>query len=332
MLRKSARTSKCTRFCAAHALPLAAAFPLSDLLFGIGTAAAIAAIGSLATSAQPQAASNSRQQSHSLASASDASRAQGKGASAPPSEAAQLPPSRGGYPIIRREEVAKHKEKSSRVWVTYGEGVYDITDFIEAHPGGPHKIILAAGGALEPYWAMYAQHKQDQVRATVLIATHAMPLQLHQFTSRCQQCSRQLMRTRKMLPLGHVRVAHTDAARPCATADNVQPGFCARMVKAPQASGKHALQVYTMLEEMRIGTLPEEERAVATSDPFANDPARHESIVTRSEAPFNGETPLDWLMAHVTPNEYHYVRNHLPVPEVLPEAFELQARLVKPTL
>jgi sulfite oxidase len=48
--------------------------------------------------------------------------------------------------------------------VTYGEGVYDITEFVESHPGGPDKIVLAAGGPLEPYWAMYAQHKQQQVR------------------------------------------------------------------------------------------------------------------------------------------------------------------------
>jgi cytochrome b involved in lipid metabolism len=36
--------------------------------------------------------------------------------------------------------------------------VYDVTDFIKQHPGG-NKILLAAGGALEPFWSLYAVHK-----------------------------------------------------------------------------------------------------------------------------------------------------------------------------
>jgi cytochrome b involved in lipid metabolism len=30
--------------------------------------------------------------------------------------------------------------------------VYDVTDFVANHPGGQEKILLAAGGAIEPYW------------------------------------------------------------------------------------------------------------------------------------------------------------------------------------
>jgi sulfite oxidase len=52
--------------------------------------------------------------------------------------------------------------------MTHGEGVYDVTAFVNAHPGG-NKIMLAAGSALEPYWSMYAQHKQPQVCSTVLM-------------------------------------------------------------------------------------------------------------------------------------------------------------------
>lgn len=51
---------------------------------------------------------------------------------------------------------------NSQVWVTYGEGVYDITEFIESHPGGDH-ILLAAGGRIEPFWDLYAQHKEEFV-------------------------------------------------------------------------------------------------------------------------------------------------------------------------
>ena len=45
------------------------------------------------------------------------------------------------------------------MWVTYKEGVYDITDFVRSHPGGRDKIMLAAGGAIDPFWRIY------QVRA-----------------------------------------------------------------------------------------------------------------------------------------------------------------------
>ena len=33
--------------------------------------------------------------------------------------------------------------------------MYDITDFVANHPGGSEKIILAAGGPVEPWWNLY---------------------------------------------------------------------------------------------------------------------------------------------------------------------------------
>jgi sulfite oxidase len=36
--------------------------------------------------------------------------------------------------------------------------VYDITDFVDNHPGGSSKIMLAAGQKLEPFWRLYQQH------------------------------------------------------------------------------------------------------------------------------------------------------------------------------
>ena len=49
----------------------------------------------------------------------------------------------------------------SGIWVIYNNKVYDITEFISSHPGGPEKIILAAGDNLEPYWDLYAIHKKQ---------------------------------------------------------------------------------------------------------------------------------------------------------------------------
>ncbi|XP_076012857.1 sulfite oxidase, mitochondrial [Genypterus blacodes] len=65
-------------------------------------------------------------------------------------------------PIFSQEEVTKHRTLADRVWVTYKGGVYDITDFVAMHPGGD-KIMLAAGGAIEPFWALYAVHNQEHV-------------------------------------------------------------------------------------------------------------------------------------------------------------------------
>ena len=38
-------------------------------------------------------------------------------------------------PDYRRSEVQKHRSSETGIWVTYKHGVYDITDYIEAHPG-----------------------------------------------------------------------------------------------------------------------------------------------------------------------------------------------------
>lgn len=46
--------------------------------------------------------------------------------------------------------------------MTYKDGVYDITDFVEGHPGGD-VIMMAAGNAIDPFWNLYAVHKQPEI-------------------------------------------------------------------------------------------------------------------------------------------------------------------------
>ncbi|XP_037795072.1 uncharacterized protein LOC119590494 [Penaeus monodon] len=53
---------------------------------------------------------------------------------------------------IHTRQVSKHATMKDRVWVAYRHGVYDITDFIQEHPGGD-KILMGAGGSVEPFWA-----------------------------------------------------------------------------------------------------------------------------------------------------------------------------------
>jgi len=145
-----------------------------------------------------------------------------------------------------RDEVSNHKTKETGVWVIYGNNIYDITDFIEGHPGGSNKIILAAGGNLEPYWDMYAIHKKPEI--------------------------------------------------------------------------------ISILQGYYIGELRKEDWIVEEKKqgPFANDPKRHPALIANSKEPFNAETPpvlaADSL---ITPNDLFYVRNHLPVPDIDVNNFNL---------
>jgi len=62
-------------------------------------------------------------------------------------------------PIYTSEEVAKHNGKALQsIWMSYGGNIYDVTDFVANHPGGSEKIMLAAGGCIEPHWHLYRQH------------------------------------------------------------------------------------------------------------------------------------------------------------------------------
>lgn len=62
-------------------------------------------------------------------------------------------------PVYTSEQVAENNgEDGKPIWMSYGGVIYDVTDFIHNHPGGSERILLAAGGAIEPYWHLYRQH------------------------------------------------------------------------------------------------------------------------------------------------------------------------------
>ncbi|XP_075055653.1 sulfite oxidase, mitochondrial [Mixophyes fleayi] len=144
-----------------------------------------------------------------------------------------------------REEVKKHTSLADRVWVTYAGEVFDITDFVELHPGG-NRIMLAAGGALEPFWALYGVHKSE-----------------------------------------------------------------------------HVLEI---LQEYKVGVLSPDEKEESRdySDPYSNDPSRHPILKVNSQKPFNAEPPPEILTeSFITPSELFFKRNHLPVPDINPDEFQL---------
>jgi sulfite oxidase len=72
-----------------------------------------------------------------------------------------LPSWRGDLPTYTYDEVKDHTSSDNGIWVTYGDGVYDITGFISSHPGGD-LLLMAAGSSLEPYWDIYTVHKSHE--------------------------------------------------------------------------------------------------------------------------------------------------------------------------
>lgn len=67
-----------------------------------------------------------------------------------------------GVQYYRLDEIRSHDGASARPWVTRGTSVYDITDWIPAHPGG-EVILRACGGSLDPYWDIFSIHKRKDV-------------------------------------------------------------------------------------------------------------------------------------------------------------------------
>ena len=62
--------------------------------------------------------------------------------------------------IYRRADISSHNNLDSGIWVTYKNGVYDITSFLANHPGGRERLMLAAGKDLSEFWTIpaYRQH------------------------------------------------------------------------------------------------------------------------------------------------------------------------------
>ncbi len=48
-----------------------------------------------------------------------------------------------GLPDFTLQQVSQHKTSADRIWVTYRNAVYDVTEFVENHPGGMKRIMLA---------------------------------------------------------------------------------------------------------------------------------------------------------------------------------------------
>lgn len=79
------------------------------------------------------------------------------------------------------------------------------------------------------------------------------------------------------------------------------------------------------LEKLRIGNLGKRDQVNMGDfeDPYEKDPLRHKNTEAVSTRPYCGSVKLSMLAdSFITPAEYFYVRNHLPVPQLDPSTYE----------
>jgi len=71
---------------------------------------------------------------------------------------------RDDLPTVSLAELRRHDGKGAdkSVWVNFGRGIYDVTEFAASHPGGS-KILLGAGKSIAPFWDLYAVHRTGWV-------------------------------------------------------------------------------------------------------------------------------------------------------------------------
>lgn len=89
-------------------------------------------------------------------------------------------------------------------------------------------------------------------------------------------------------------------------------------------------EYFEMLEELRIGNLKvsNEKKTNQTpkiTDAYADEPKRHPLLSILTQKPFNAETPKEFSVDNlITPNELHFIRNHMPVPQIDTANFKLE--------
>lgn len=60
------------------------------------------------------------------------------------------------------EELEEHN-KEGDIWVEHKRKIYNVSDFVNNHPGGKDKILLAGGSSITPYWNLYKQHNTPEI-------------------------------------------------------------------------------------------------------------------------------------------------------------------------
>ncbi len=66
------------------------------------------------------------------------------------------------FPVLSLEDVRSNH--GTDVWVVLEEGVFDVTTFLEAHPGGQPRIQMVNGQDLGEFWKIYKLHNRAHIR------------------------------------------------------------------------------------------------------------------------------------------------------------------------
>ena len=69
-------------------------------------------------------------------------------------------------PKMTLAQVQKLSEVDDKCVATYRGGVYDLSGFLKAHPGGD-RILMANGHDLEPFWNVYRLHFRPHIQHLV---------------------------------------------------------------------------------------------------------------------------------------------------------------------
>jgi cytochrome b involved in lipid metabolism len=72
------------------------------------------------------------------------------------------------WPVISRDEVRKHDSLNNGIWVTYRNGVYDLTKFVHNHPGGRERLEGIAGQDIGDAWNLFRNHKGSALATDLL--------------------------------------------------------------------------------------------------------------------------------------------------------------------
>ena len=65
------------------------------------------------------------------------------------------------FAVMSASEVRKACQEDGKLWITFEDGVFDVSKFCQAHPGGPEYLLNAVGGSIDAQWALYRVHARQ---------------------------------------------------------------------------------------------------------------------------------------------------------------------------
>ena len=184
-------------------------------------------------------------------------------------------------PTFSRDDVAAH-DTPGDLWVTLGGKVYDLTAFLDAHPGGRRNLLGVAGGGADFFVAYWAAHIHSS--------------QFH-----------------AVLADGFVGVLEDDNGDVDDDEEDGSPGGSVIVLEPPSALNPSALDASVIALSARLFH--------ARQQPHRRSPALLTTPSgDMSTMPFTAEPTGLFPHQQHTPNEQFFVRNHAPVPRELPRS------------